>query len=81
MKTFKSSLIALTLLGSVSVLADDSLPVAPAELVEDLTEMCVSWAKDDGIEQAELKNYVLNCVNEELEANGYQKVTTVEIKQ
>ncbi|MEJ6474553.1 hypothetical protein [Pseudoalteromonas piscicida] len=80
MKTLASSLIALSLLACVSAQANEELPVAPADLVQELTEMCLDWAKDDDVQASELKKYVLNCVNDELDATGYQKVKDVDIK-
>ncbi|MDW7549978.1 hypothetical protein [Pseudoalteromonas peptidolytica] len=80
MKTLTSSLIALSLFASTLLKANDELPVAPADLVQELTEMCLDWAKDDEVQASELKRYVLSCVNDELQATGYQKVKDVEIK-
>ncbi|MEK0158645.1 hypothetical protein WLQ65_05730 [Pseudoalteromonas piscicida] len=80
MKTLVSSLIALSLFACVQVQADEELPVAPADLVQELTQMCLDWAKDDDVQASEIKKYVLNCVNDELEATGYQKVKDVNIK-
>ncbi|MFC3034564.1 hypothetical protein ACFOEE_18850 [Pseudoalteromonas fenneropenaei] len=71
----------IALISATNVMAaNDGKDPAPKDLVADLTQMCADWAKDDGIEAAALKKYVLDCVNEELSANGYQTVTDVEIK-
>lgn len=52
---------------------------APEEIIQEFTEMCLDWAKDDDISNVELKPYVLKCVNDELTAEGYKKVTDVKI--
>ncbi len=58
--------------------ADDT-PVASSQMIKEYTEMCVNWAKDDDVMNEDLYAYVLNCVNDELESEGYQKVTSVKI--
>ncbi|MFY8328288.1 hypothetical protein [Pseudoalteromonas sp. ZZD1] len=52
---------------------------ASAETIQEYTEMCLDWAKDDDISNEALKPYVLKCVNDELETEGYKKVTDVNI--
>lgn len=54
------------------------LTEAPQETVKSMTEMCRSWAKQDGIEDAELSSYLLNCVNDELQSQGYQPVSGID---
>ncbi|MEI5638402.1 MULTISPECIES: hypothetical protein [unclassified Pseudoalteromonas] len=80
MKTMVSSLFAMALFASSAAVANSELNPAPADLIQELTEMCLDWAKEDEVQTAELKSYVLNCVNDELEASGYDKVTDVDIK-
>ncbi|WP_394190560.1 hypothetical protein [Pseudoalteromonas atlantica] len=58
--------------------AEDAVD-APEEIIQEFTEMCIDWAKDDDISDSELKPYVLKCVNDELTAEGYKKVTDVKI--
>ena len=58
--------------------AEDAVD-APEEIIQEFTEMCIDWAKDDDISDSELKAYVLKCVNDELTAEGYKKVTDVKI--
>lgn len=52
---------------------------ASAETIQEYTEMCLDWAKDDDISNEALKPYVLKCVNDELESEGYKKVSDVHI--
>ena len=58
--------------------AEDAVD-APEEIIQEFTEMCVSWAKEDDVSNEELYNYVLKCVNDELTSEGYNKVTAVKI--
>jgi hypothetical protein len=58
--------------------ADESIK-ASAETVKEYTEMCVNWAKDDQVISEEIYAYVLQCVNDELESEGYQAVSSVKI--
>ncbi|MEO2266115.1 hypothetical protein [Pseudoalteromonas pernae] len=60
--------------------ASDDLPVAPTETVKEYTQMCLDWAKEDDIDEQSLYQYVLDCVNDELTAAGYQTVEKVDIK-
>lgn len=79
----KKALIALfsasTLLISAFAANADDAPQAPTELVQEFTEMCLGWATDDDISGSDLKPYVLKCVNDELEAEGYKKVKDITI--
>ena len=55
-----------------------SLVKAPDEVIKSAADTCRSWAKDDQIEQAELAAYLLICVNEELNYQGYSSVTSID---
>ncbi|MCG7533433.1 MULTISPECIES: hypothetical protein [Pseudoalteromonas] len=82
MKLFSAlaSCVLAATLTSTSVVADDTqLQSAPASLVAELTQMCVEWAQDDEVATDALRQYVLQCVNEELSAGGYMAVTEVDI--
>ncbi|WP_105168610.1 hypothetical protein [Pseudoalteromonas sp. T1lg23B] len=75
-----------TLLGMVTALTfvatssfADEKTVAPQELVQEFTQMCLEWANDDGVDAKDLNKYVLDCVNEELTSNSYQTVSSVDI--
>jgi len=57
----------------------DDAPVASAQTIKEYTDMCVNWAKDDDVSNDDLFGYVLQCVNDELESEGYKKVSTVQI--
>ncbi|MCC2617580.1 hypothetical protein LJ739_15105 [Aestuariibacter halophilus] len=50
-----------------------------AELLNDLKGYCLELAEEDGLTDAAEKDaYVLNCVNEELEAEGYAPISSLE---
>ncbi len=44
---------------------------ADKEWVQELKLYCEELAEDEGIEQARRKAFVLDCVNQELKADGY----------
>ncbi len=70
-----SAVIALSALVSFASFADEStLPPAPANDIAQLTEVCQQMAFEDQVENAELKQYVLDCVNDQLTEMGYQTV-------
>lgn len=74
MKTL-SAVITLSALMSFASFAEEStLPLAPANDIAQLTEVCQQMASEDQIENAELKQYVLDCVNDQLTEMGYQTV-------
>lgn len=79
----KKALLALILAPVFTMSASNAIaneaPEASAEMIKEYTEMCLNWAKDDDISNDELKPYVLKCVNDELEAEGYKKVNDVQI--
>ncbi|BED88966.1 MULTISPECIES: hypothetical protein [unclassified Pseudoalteromonas] len=58
--------------------ADDA-PAASAQTITEYTDMCINWAKDDDVTNDDLYAYVLQCVNDELESEGYKKVSSVKI--
>lgn len=50
---------------------------APGDLVTDLTAICKDWVLADSIEESQQPAYVLQCVNEELQSQGYKAVSGV----
>jgi hypothetical protein len=67
----KKVLLTLCLLLTTSVLADDR-PIAEKALIAELTQYCTELAQEDGTNGKELKVFMLECVNEELDSEGYQ---------
>ena len=70
----KKLLLTLSLLLSTTVMADDR-PIADKELIAELKQYCTELAQEDGTDGKELKVYMLECVNEELDSEGYQLLT------
>lgn len=62
------------LLFVASSVADDR-PVADIELVKELKAYCLEIAEDEGTGEESLDTFLLNCVNDELESEGYQPIT------
>lgn len=70
-----SALITLSVFVSFAPFANESPPPpAPASDVAQLTEVCQQMASEDQIDNAELPQYVLDCVNDQLTEMGYQTI-------
>lgn len=70
----KQVLLTLGLLLTTTVMADDR-PIADKELIAELKQYCTELAQEDGTDGKELKVFLLECVNEELDSEGYQLLT------
>ncbi|GFD74990.1 hypothetical protein ACI7YQ_12260 [Alteromonas marina] len=69
-------LIGLTAMAfSLTAMASET---APAELVEELTQFCQEVAEEEGTKGKPENEFVLECVNDELEAEGYAKVSSLD---
>ncbi len=73
----KKKLIVLSLLLATNVFAEN-LPVAPPELIKELKAFCQEVADEDGTGDMDLPTFLLDCVNQELEAEGYQRIEELE---
>jgi hypothetical protein len=58
---------------SLTALADDR-PDADAELIQEFVEYCAEIAEDEGTGDLTLPEFLLVCVNQELESEGYKPV-------
>jgi len=70
----------LTGLASISTVtfADDAeLEQAPATYIQSLIAMCKEDAVEDDVPADELKDYLLECVNDDLSANDYNTITSL----
>jgi hypothetical protein len=70
----KHLLLAACLSAAFFAMADDR-PVAPLDVVLDLKQFCQDIADDEGTDGKELPVFLLQCVNEELDSEGYQPIT------
>jgi len=61
---------------SATAFADDR-PVASKELVLEYKAYCAELAEDEGTDGLSLDDYLLNCINEELDIEGYQPVKSL----
>ena len=50
---------------------------APADLIAELTQFCTEVAEDEGTKGMALNAFLLQCVNDELEAEGYATVSSL----
>ena len=58
-------------------LMPETMVPASEETVKAMTETCQSWAKEDGVQDSQLTSYLLDCVNNELEKEGFLPVSTL----
>jgi hypothetical protein len=70
----KTVFIALLLAVSFNVFSDEELPKASKDVINQFIELCKQYAEQDEVDKNERKQYMLECVNAELEENGYQKI-------
>jgi len=79
MKKFILALALLTLTSNAAYSQEDEpeLMEAPVEYVMSLLAQCKIDASDDEITIAEMNNYLLTCINDELEASDYKSITAL----
>lgn len=72
----KRSLLGLFLtLGMINGALADDRDVAPPDLIEELKVYCQEVATEDGTDDKPLPEFLLECINEELESEDYQPIT------
>lgn len=57
---------------------DENLPKAPSQVLAELRKECKDFAAEDAIPTDTLKQYLLNCVNEELDNMNYRMIKQLE---
>jgi hypothetical protein len=72
----KYTLLVASLLIAVSAVAEDR-PVADADLVQEYKVYCMEIAEDEGTGKLSMNEFLLSCINDELESEGYQPITSV----
>ncbi|QHJ12235.1 hypothetical protein FX988_02486 [Paraglaciecola mesophila] len=73
MKFLLGLMLSLTLFGAVA----DEGDVADAALIAELKQYCNDIAEEDGTDGQSLNAFLLECVNNELTNEGYQKVEKI----
>lgn len=56
---------------------DMSVPVAEQEYLLEVLESCQSLAAEDEVDTDTLNDYLLVCINDDLEAMGYQLIKSL----
>ncbi|MFT7261684.1 MAG: hypothetical protein ACI9MS_003562 [Glaciecola sp.] len=69
----KTAILILSTLLSFSIFADEK-PIASNELIAELKQFCSEVAEEDGIGELDLSAFLLVCVNQELDEEGYQPI-------
>ena len=72
----KGVLIAATLFVTLNTMAEE-LPVADPAFIAELKEFCTEVANDEGVSAEDLNAFLLSCINDELESEGYQPIKKV----
>jgi len=70
----KYTLLVASLLFAASTLADD-VPVADAQVIIEYKAYCKEIADDEGTGKLSMDEFLLTCINDELESEGYQPIT------
>jgi hypothetical protein len=70
----KYTLLLVGLFFAASTIADDR-PVADTQLIVEYKEYCKEIADDEGTGKLSMEEFLLVCVNDELESEGYQPIT------
>ncbi|MCD8475430.1 MAG: hypothetical protein LRY40_01535 [Shewanella fodinae] len=67
------------MLVSFSVMAEDEpLPQASVADIKELIQVCRQMATEDEVSKAELADYLLDCVNDQLNEMGYQRIESLQ---
>ena len=66
--------LALLVVTGVVCADDDDTPVASASDVKQLISVCKQMAVEDEIVKEELNEYLLDCVNDQLNEMGYRRI-------
>jgi hypothetical protein len=72
----KYTILVASLLFAMSTAAEDR-PVADADLVQEYKAYCMEIAEDEGTGKLSIDEFLLSCINDELESEGYQPIASV----
>ncbi len=72
----KYTILIASLLFAASTIAEDR-PVADADLIQEYKVYCMEIAEDEGTGKLSMDEFLLSCINDELESEGYQPITSV----
>jgi hypothetical protein len=70
----KYTLLVAGLFFAASTIADER-PVADTQTIMEYKEYCKEIADDEGTGKLSVDEFLLVCVNDELESEGYQSIT------
>lgn len=72
----KYTILVAGLLFAMSTAAEDR-PVAEDDLIQEYKVYCMEIAEDEGTGKLSMDEFLLSCINDELESEGYQPITSV----
>lgn len=64
-----------------SCIAEENNVLASPFVVDELVSECMIWAKKDSISKANLIDYVVACVNDELSSQGFQLIDELDLDE
>jgi hypothetical protein len=73
----KVNILITFILLSFSTIADDR-PEAESELIAELKQFCIEVAEDEGTGDLDLQTFLIDCVNQELDEEGYRPIKKLE---
>lgn len=67
---------------SMSAIANDeaALTEATADYIQTVLSTCKEYALEDEVAPKDLNTYLLDCINDDLEANDFKKVMALPMK-
>ncbi|MGL4447677.1 hypothetical protein [Shewanella sp.] len=77
MKTLPTVITLSACLAFACIADESTLPPAPAADLAQLIEVCQQMAVEDQVDNGELQQYVLDCVNDQLTELGYRPVNSL----
>jgi hypothetical protein len=72
-RKMKKTILILCAMLSFTIFADEK-PKADSELIAELKQFCSEVADEDGTGDLDLPAFLLSCVNQELEEEGYRPI-------
>ncbi|MFT5452424.1 MAG: hypothetical protein ACI9N9_001916 [Enterobacterales bacterium] len=75
MEMIKNILLVVLLSSFATVVtADEEKTIAPKSVVDETITLCKQYATEDAVAEDKLNEYMLTCVNDELDDSDYQKI-------
>lgn len=70
----KTMLFISLFLGLITYANAEDRPIADKETINELKSYCSELASEDNVKEPDLPDFLLKCINEELDGYGYQPI-------